>query len=490
MTPSSTPLRLALLVSATLALAACGGGSDNATPAPTPTPPPPAPTAEELANGYIQALTQLTAQTVPAKGEDRYALLDACYLGQGNTKDRLIANWNASPAQTQANNAYLVGRSYQNMAVVTERKSTNADGSARREIDISYDEVFADGSSATKQTETLITGSSADSCATPQTGDGVRAMGNRRKFTINLIGRNLYQINNNLSDGTAINQRVRREMRIRLADPAELATYAIVTWPSGIAGAAPLSLKMLSPRLVREAAEMQSKPGNGNYANTDFFRICGSDSGFTTSDASTANCTQFGTTGENWGASVNAPFTATSLADGDRRFEAYGFTAGAQMQIQLFNDDGWKTVNGQQGKTPVASYTVTLSSVPYTFMALGTAPASYTYFDELSLSNAAIAAALRGSGASLTAKWTPAVAPAGYGKLVATDLGVFRQGPSATTGQLVRVNTPFVPVASATSGTISIGGKIDGTTGTTYGEYSLTYSDRSGHQVTVSQRFN
>jgi hypothetical protein len=349
-------------------------------------------------------MTQLTAKELPTKGADRFTLLDACYLGQGNSKTRLSTNWDANPAQTQTNNAYLVGRTFQNVTVKDERKTTNADGSARREIDISFDEVYTDGSIATGQSETLITGSSADYCATPQTGDTARALGNQRKFTVNLVGRTLYQITNNLSDGATTAQRARREIRFRLADPVELATYAIVSWPSGAAGATTQSLKLLSPRLVRDASEMQGKAGNGNFANTDYFRICGSEATFLTSDASTANCTQFGTTGENWGASYNPPFTTAAAAEADQRFDANGFTTGTQVQVQFFNDEGWKTVNGQQGKTPVASYTVTLNSIPHSFTKLGTPPASYALFGENSLSDTQVAAALRGTAASLTAK--------------------------------------------------------------------------------------
>ena len=443
-----------------------------------------------MVSAYVQTLTQLTAKELPAKGADRFALLDACYLGQGSTKDRLSTNWDANPAQTLASNAYLVGRTYQNVAIKNERQTTNADGSARREIDISFDEVYTDGTIATGQNETLIAGSSADLCATPQTGNTLRALGNQRKFAINLIGRNLYQVTNNLSDGATTSQRARREVRFRLADPAELATYAVVSWASGTAGGTAQSLKMLSPRLVRDAAEMQGKAGNGNYANTDFFRICGSEAAYTTSDAATANCTQFGTTGENWGASLNPPFSPAAAAEADLRFDAYGFKSGALIQVQFFNDDGWKTVNGQQGKTPIASYTMTLNNVPYAFAQLGDPPASYVLFGDRSLSEAQIAAALRGTAASLTANWTAAVAPAGGGKLVAVDFSAFRQGPSNSTGQNVRVNTSVIPAADATRGTISVGGPIDGTSRTVYGEYSVTYSDRSGRQVSTSHRFN
>jgi hypothetical protein len=73
---------------------------------------------------------------------------------------------------------------------------------------------------------------------------------------------------------------------------------------------------------------------------------------------------------------------------------------------------------------------------------------------------------------------------------VVTDFSVFRQGPSSSTGQNVRVNTPSVPGANATSGTMTVGGPIEGTTRTTYGEYSVTYTDRSGRQVTATTRFN
>lgn len=495
MTSSQTSLRLAFLAGTVFALSACGGGgSDSPAPAPAPTPAPtptpaPAPTAQQLVDSYIQSLTQLTAQTVPAKGEDRYALLDACYLGQGNTRPRLIANWDANPALAQANNAYLVGCSYKNVVIKAERQAVQAvNGTVTsREIDISFDEVYADGTVLTEQTETLVTGSSSGICATPQTGDGVRTLGNQRLVSVSLFARNYVQYTARLSDGSANGERVRRETRLRVGDPASLATYAVLSWTSSTG--APLSLKVLSPRIVRDATEMQGKAGNGSYADTDYFRVCGSEANYASANAATADCTQFGTTSENWGVFVNAPYTAASLADGDSRYDTLGLNAGATVTVQVYNDDGWKTVNGQQGKTPIGTYALKLKHTPYTLTQMAAAPAAYPVYKSRSKSDAELAAAVKATGTALDLSWIAAAAPNGE-KFVASDLYTFRQGASATGGPTVRANVSMTLVPAATAASITLGGKPDGASATNYAEYGIHYINRDGRQIAILNRLN
>ena len=56
---------------------------------------------------------------------------------------------------------------------------------------------------------------------------------------------------------------------------------------------------------------------------------------------------------------------------------AQGWTAGGSYTFAVYNDDGWKTINGQAGRTPIATYTTTLKRLPYTFVEMaGSGPAT------------------------------------------------------------------------------------------------------------------
>lgn len=478
--------RHSLIASAALALTACGGGGGGEEP---PAPPPPTPpTTQELVQKYVQATQDLTAKKLPATGAERFALLDACYLGQGSTKANLVAGWDAT---TQANTAYQVDRSISNVQIVNERKTTNADGSARHEVDISFDEKYTDGTTATGQTETLVGGSTSGTCAAPQNAADLRALGNQRIVNVQLVSRNINYAFHKLSDGSPTGaQRVRREVRLRVADPASKATYAVASW-AGASG--PMSAKLLSPRIARDAPEMQGKRGNATYADSDYFRICGSESGFTTLNAATAHCTQFGVASENWGSSANTPYTAEKLADADKNFASWAPGTQTEVTFQIYADDGWKTVNGQQGKTPIATYKTTLRNSSYTLAEMAAAPAAYPVLTGSSLSNAAIVAAAKGSGGSTTLSWTAAQPPAGGLPLVASDVNFFRQGPS-TTGSggfpLVRGLASVALPKGATSVALPIGGTPEGASATNYAEWGLTYVDRNGRQVFLNAQFN
>jgi hypothetical protein len=156
---------------------------------------------------------------MPDAGAERYSLVDACYLGNGSTKAMLVANWSAAQAQ---NSAYLVGRKMANVQMLAERKTTNADGSARHEVDIGYDEQYTDGTTITGRTQTLVAGSTSGTCATPQTGEALRELGNRRVAAVELVSRNRLQVLRKLADGqpAATQYRLRREMMFNVADPA------------------------------------------------------------------------------------------------------------------------------------------------------------------------------------------------------------------------------------------------------------------------------
>jgi hypothetical protein len=246
MTKQTPKLRPTLIAGAVLALTACGGGGggDNEV---TPPVAPPTQTTQELVQKYMDARQALTATQLPAKGTERFAHLDDCYLGNGSSKERLVTHWDENQTQVQASNAYQIGRSFENLQILAERKATNADGSARHEVDISYDEKFTDGTSTRDQRETLIAGSSSGTCATPRNAAEMRSLGNQRVVSVGLVSRNRANVIRQLSDGEPSSSpfHLRREVQFGISDPARLATYAIVSWPSAQAGGARNSLKLL-----------------------------------------------------------------------------------------------------------------------------------------------------------------------------------------------------------------------------------------------------
>lgn len=478
--------KLTCMAGAVLALTACGGGGNGEDPvAPPPTTPP---TTQELVQTWVQATEAITAKQLPTSGAERFALLDACYLGNASTKQDLASGWNAN---TQASNAYLVGRTISNVQIVAERKTTNADGSARHEVDISSDEKYTDGTTLMGSLETLVSGSTSGTCATAQTGTEMRALGNQRIVSARLFSRNISYVFNKLADGELTGTRVRREVRFQINDPGKKATYAVASWSAADGSAR--SLKLLSPRIARDAPEMQGKRGNAAYADGDAFRICGSEAAFSSMNAATADCTQVGVVAENWGWHVNAPYTAEKLAAGDQGFEGFAPTPGAQVTYQIYADDGWRTVNGQQGKTPIATYRSTLRNAPYTLAAMAAAPAAYPEYTSSSLTNAELVAAVKGTGGSTTLAWTPAMPPTGGLPLVATDIYAYRQGPNEANANgfpTVRSVESVALGQTATSATLPIGGVPAGAKNTNYAESGLTYSDRNGRTVFFNVQFS
>ena len=487
--PRKTLWRSTHVAGAVIALAACGGGGgEDSTPAPNPTV-----STAELVQNYVQATEAVVAQQMPASGAERFALVDACYLGNGSTKDMLVASWSAAQAQ---NTAYQVGRKMNNVQVLAERKTTNADGSARHEVDIGYDEQYTDGTASTGLTETLVAGSTSGTCATPQTGDALRALGNRRVASVGLLSRNRLDVRRQLANGEPTAQRpftYRREVLFSIADPAKAATYAVVSWTSGQNGSTANSLKFLSPRIARDAPEMQGLRGNASYGDGDRFRHCPSNANDNEANAATADCTKLGVTGDTWGWTYALTSDNPSNADltaADAGFASQGLDkAGAEVTFALYADDGWKTVNGQQGKTPIATYKVKLKNASYPFAQLPLS--SYPMFSTIEPADESlIAAAFKGNGGTAKAELQAATPPAGGSPLAAPTLYSFRQGPrdaSATGPATVRVPVMAGTVtADGKTATIPYGGKPEGASATNYGEFGLTYADRNGREMFYS----
>lgn len=502
MSHSTQLWRAAVLCSAVLALAACGGGDDNgATPAPAPAPSPtpapapaPAPTpapapalpaTADLIPQYVAAVNAVTATAVPATGAERYPLRDTCYLHNGRTKAFVIAEWDAEPVQARIDDAYLVGRTIGNVQVLAEREVNNSDGSARREVDISYDDTYQDGTRAIGQTDTLIVGSSQDSCDTPQTGNALRTFGNRFIVGAAVHSRNRVTLTRQLANGNPATSNATvlgRDIVFTVTDASQKATYVVVSWT---AAGKPRSLKFLSPRISRNAPEMQGLPGTANYLDIDRFRNCYTSSG--EAEATTADCTKLGVQNYYWG-STATDFTAAGLAAADTRFANWD---GSEFTFQVYADDGWKTVNGQQGKTPIATYTVPLKNTSYPFAQLNTA--NYPQILSISPSEADIAAGFRGAGGTAQVTLQGATPPSGGLSLARTNLSSFRQGSkdgSANGRPTVRTLSMDATVAAdGKSAAIPFGGKPEGASATTYAEFSLNHSDRNGREFAYILRY-
>lgn len=319
---------------------------------------------------YVAAGEALFVTAVPPSGVARMALADACWRHNGRSRANQIQQIDDDLGTYLQREAYQIGRKLQNVQVLALRNTVNPDGSARREIDIQYDVVFLDGTVARGARESLLSGSSAGTpgCTTPQAGNGLRAMGNQQLVQVNARARNSRDERYAIATGAALTPAVnyRRDVQLNVVDPMGNATHVIVTGPGptgNVAGAAvQFSMKLLSPRILRSAPELVGKSGNFlNWLDDDSFRACRI-SGSNVPVAAIADCAGLGVQGAEWGWTSSAP-----NASSDQGFANQGWVAGGVYRFDVYNDDGWKTVNGQNGKTPIATYFAKLDRLPYTF---------------------------------------------------------------------------------------------------------------------------
>ena len=448
----------------------------------------------------VQALLlaeqQLWATQTPATADARTANSDGCFLSDGGSKATVANDYAEDAAGAMASQAYRVGQHYENITVLAERNSTNADGTARQEVDVNYDIVYADGTrslASTRTPMTMIAGSSSGTpgCSTPTNKPDLRFFGNRRIVDASVQARNIYYATKRISNGTANGAALRREVRFSVSDPSKVATYVVVRGPGAKGGSgADFSLLLLSPRLVRDAPAMQGLPGSANYKDSDNFRICmGADSN-QLPDQAYASCSGSGTTGDAWGWSVAAGASAPEVAGADASFAAWGFQAGGTYTFEVYGDDGWATKGGSVGKTPLASYQVTLPRLPYSFADMTAAPAAFSVVTS-SLALADVASAFKGAGGNTTLSWTAAKPPAGGLPLALGSVWAHDQGPKqgAANYPRVRQTVSYYPGASATSATVALPGVLAGAASTVYGEYATSYTDRNRGAVATIVRF-
>jgi hypothetical protein len=501
------------------------------TPAPTPTTPtttpttpsPTTPTTPVAVNHNTQpaleAATQVMADfdqlanTIPtvANATTYLSNTDSCYLLDGRTKAINTANIDADLNAWRERNKFLIGVRRSNIQVTSDQVTNNPDGSTRRQISISYRTSYADGIVNDNQTISFISGSSQGICATPTNSTEWRFLGNQRVAGVTVRPRNELRQNFSLANGSEISTTQRREIQMLVTDPGNAADYAIVTAPVSIrlgTTTAPLSYKLISPRLTKSAPELQGKRGNVvNVPDDDAYQICAGNLNGSLAFANAADCVQFGVSGTAiTGVNLTVPSASPSLAlndtritDADANFNAVGWAAGTTVTVALYRDDGWKTVNGQQGKTPVASYTVALPNLPYNFAQMfagGTSTLAYAVADPSALtlngspSNpAAVAAVLRaGTAATLNGSWSNPAAFADGRLFRAAFISPYFEGPqvgnanNAANPRLQFSSTTY-PGGTATTGVFDIAIRPTNMSIKEFSQFEVSHDDRRGARL-------
>lgn len=425
------------------------------------------------------------ATALPASGALATQYNDGCYLHNGESKAYLVSTIDGDLSTYQQSQAFDVGSVRSNVRVVAERDITNPDFTARKEVDVRYDIAYKDGTSVADAFQTLVSGSTSGLCATASNSTTMRLLGNQRKVSVGLQARNSNTSVASLATGADVNETVRRDIRILVRDPAKVATYVVVTGPGPTAAdGSAFSWKMVSPRILRDDPLFAGKVGNASWRDLDSFRACNQTTATITS-ATVADCPNMGATGDNWGRTLN-PKTATdtvAITAADNGFTAQGWVAGGTYTFAVYADDGWKTVNGQAGKTPIGTYTAVLNRLPYTFAEMAAATSQYPDWSSSSLTGAQMATAFTGTGGTVTLSGFSVKVPAGGKPVAISDLYVFGQGTNTgATGSWPRTREIdlFYPAPTATNATLTLKGRNAATSAKTFGEIALEYTDRQG----------
>jgi len=508
---SSSKLNIAraLLLALPLIGAGCGGSDDPApaaaqtpgpapapapapapTPSPSPTPAPPPVSTLDAAIALMASSDALWATAVPPAAT-RLSLTDDCYLSDGRTKAFSVAEIGANEARFQARDAYRIGEKRSNVQIVagSEQTLTNPDGSTRRIVQVEYDITYADGST-TSDGAWLISGSSAGTpgCATPQSGPEWRFLGNQLLVRAEPRARNVRNERLSLATGAPLSPEVqyRRDLQFFVSDPMGNATYVIVTGPGPTGpNGEPFSLKLLSPRLLKSAPELAGKNGNFlNWAEDETFRFCRI-AGAGVPVAPIADCVGQGATGNNWGWTTSMPNAAA-----DAGFASQGWMAGARYTFHVYNDDGWKSVNGHAGRTPIATLQETLDRLPFSFVDMAGGGPDNDNFPRFTApdSDAAFVANLKAaSPLPINAAWTALSAPALAAGFRLFSTYEYFEGPKMGNVTLYpgyRSNIEQYPGSTATSlSGWPVTATLTDMSGKTYAEFGLAYLDRGFGRV-------
>lgn len=485
------------IVGLSLVLAACGGGGSSTTDANV------AVQAQvpalDAAKAFLANHSALYATAIPTTGAANFSDRDGCYLHGGWSKAHSISYFDADP-NSVASVKWTVGATRSDVQVLADRSRTNADGTTRREIDITYVIHYTDGTKEESSKQTLISGSSSGStmadgtiCTTPENRSDFRLYGNRQVVNTYVTAHNSRTERTALATGLPMSPQVlyAKYINVGVQDPAGVATYATVSGPGIVSSTAPLTpitLKLVSARLLRDDPLFAGKNGNNlDLKNTDSFRGCrAAGGGYAT--AETADCTTNGATSSLFGA---FGYPTSAAATGDAWFAAAQFVAGGAYTIKVYNDDGWKTVNGQAGKTPIATYTSILPHLPFNLVQMAGASEITDLFPRIttsSMTSAQMATAINLQSASITnLTWSlpgtmPDARPVGLADVYAYEVG--KKSATQPTNYPIgyRLDQIF-PLSGATAASLNFAAPGVNLGMPTYGEIGLTYSNRNGNYI-------
>lgn len=430
-----------------------------------------------------------------------YELDDSCSKSNGYTKAYNVQYAQANALEVAGSNQYRIGSTRTLTSVTAERNITNADGTTRRELDIRFDILFADNSVDKDATNTIVSGSTSGVCATPTTAVEWRTLGNQRNALIGINALNDLTSAERISDGATFPSSIstRRALDFIAQDVQGLFTYAVVSGPgtvtiSGVAN--PFSLKLISPRLLRDAPELAGKRSNySNYTERNNFRACIVPAVNSSGPAPLADCVGSGAVGSSWGSSHFPNLTVTTVASADAQFSSYGFQVGGVYTFAFFNDDGWKTINGQQGKTPALTRTFTLQTLPYTHaeMLPTFSPTKFPVSTSQVFSAGANFSAVVNLTApgTLSGTWTaPSNSFSDSAIFRLGEVGEYFEGSNVGTDPALigayprsRYFTSIFPGPLATNASASLTPKPSAIIRKSYAEISLNYTDRNQRRI-------
>ena len=399
----------------------------------------------------------LSTAEIALANPDGTNIFDDCYLDGGNTKTISMYNFQnnvTSYGATDNDSAlYKQGSKRSNIKIQSDVISVNGDGTTRRIINSTYDVAYLDGSTEYSQPQQTIVGSSYGSqmaggsiCQAPQVSSAIRFFGNRAIVSTSIDAVNwMYEQNdyNNSNTTTSVSNFVQKAIRLRVLDPGNNASYAVVIGQ----GLPSTGIKVISPRITNTI------PGRltiGNLSSDSSFKLCTSKN--FGNAAFYADCSNFGMgstylTGQAfYFNSTDSVTTALATNNADTSFAALGFAVGAIYTYNIYNDDGWKYVNGQAGKTPVATYTQVLKTLPYSAASLPTQISSYmtrhNYNPTTIINNLK-------NNQTVSVSFTPGVNPTIADSTDKFGFGAawtFRQGPASGTNDQYLMETDFFSV--------------------------------------------
>jgi len=327
-------------------------------------------------------------------------------------------------------------------------------------------------------------------CAAPQVGSNWRFMGDRRKVYVGLRPGNERAMHFRLDTGAPWDRFVdySKFVQFRVQDPSKVVKYAVVTGP----GLPTSGVKLLSPRIQRDDPVMAGKRGHYvNLKDDSYFHMCRVDATTGNVSADAANCVEMGASGINFGRYSYSHTNATKL---DTDFANDGFVQGGVYNFALYNDDGWKTVNGQAAQTPIVTYQRTLTTLPYSAVALAGADVNHDLYPRpaSSLSPVDMAASVRNkTGFTTNLSWNPLgtlpdARRFGWGGVY------FYEGGPVTAAVWPRTDQEWdvYPDAGATSVTATASAPSDTRMTPDWAEAGIFLDDRNGARIWSSVTFD